>query len=455
MAGVSNGLGTAGVGGANYGVNGAVTTVVTVVNQASPVVQSAVDLGSVRVGGSFTAQGVSVTNMATTAPQAALDASISGSAPVTTNGGTISLLGPGAPANTTALQVNLTGTGTAGHLSGTATVGLVSDAANIGNCSPNCTMTLASQTVAVSGNVYAIAQAVVNTPQPINLGIVHVGSSPAPSQALSITNGASGTLTDSLVMSAGAATGPFTASGNLAPLAAGGTDTSSLHVGMSTAAAGVFSGTASFTTISHDSALADLALANTTVAVTGQVNNYASPVFELSGAGGLSHTGSAFTLNLGNISQGASPLSSLLSVLNNVAGPSDFARGTFVLLGSEPTGLSITGINNSACQSGGTAQAFCDLGAGGVASAFTVGFSASAFGQLGGFTDQVELLAEGYNSSGYVEQLPINLTIEGNVVTSTNVPEPDSLSLMLLGSGVLVGSSMLRRRRAQQGKDKC
>ena len=65
------------------------------------------------------------------------------------------------------------------------------------------------------------------------------------------------------------------------------------------------------------------------------------------------------------------------------------------------------------------------------------------------------IAGQGYNSNGYVEQLPINLIIEGHVVTSTNVPEPDTLSLMLLGSGVPIGSNMLRRRREQQGKNKC
>jgi hypothetical protein len=52
VAGVSNGLGTLAVGGQDYGVSGLIEAVGTVINQASPLVNTpTINLGAVRVGG--------------------------------------------------------------------------------------------------------------------------------------------------------------------------------------------------------------------------------------------------------------------------------------------------------------------------------------------------------------------------------------------------------------------
>ena len=84
--GTSNGLGTLGVGSVNYGVSGLIQA--TVINTASPVINNSRDRPGQRARRNDTSPTpfVSVTNQTTTAPQAALNASISGNAPLTASG---------------------------------------------------------------------------------------------------------------------------------------------------------------------------------------------------------------------------------------------------------------------------------------------------------------------------------------------------------------------------------
>jgi len=92
--GVSNGLGTLAVGAADFGVLGLIQTSGQVINQAAPVIDlSPINLGKVRIGAASPVGSVSVTNQATTAPQAALNASISGNASIIA-AGSFTLLAP-------------------------------------------------------------------------------------------------------------------------------------------------------------------------------------------------------------------------------------------------------------------------------------------------------------------------------------------------------------------------
>ena len=91
--GVSNGLGTLGVGSIDYGVSGTIQA--KVINTANPVINTPRSRSA--TSGSVTRrrrQFVSVTNQAGTPPQAALNASISGNAPMTASGA-FNLLTPG------------------------------------------------------------------------------------------------------------------------------------------------------------------------------------------------------------------------------------------------------------------------------------------------------------------------------------------------------------------------
>ena len=237
VAGQSDGLGAALVGSANVPVDGTIQASVNVVNAADPVVNNApISLGNVRQNATSPTAYVSLTNQATTAPQAALDASISGDAAVSATG-QLSGLDPG-ETNDTALQVGLS-TASAGHVSGLATLNLVSDASNIGGCDTHCTMSLPAQQVAVSGNVYRLADPQVNTTS-VTLA-ARVGES-APSAAISVTNVSPDAYTEGLAATLGASTQGWTASGSISNLTAGATDANSLQVGLSTATAGVFNG---------------------------------------------------------------------------------------------------------------------------------------------------------------------------------------------------------------------
>ena len=272
--GVSNGLGELGVGSANFLVLGTIQG--QVINQAVPVINTpTIALGNVRVGETVSTQSVSVTNQATVAPQAALNASISTVAPLTATG-SFDLLLPGAT-NNTSLQVGMT-TATAGSRNGTATVSFVSDASNVGNCAPNCQVALPSQTVNITGGVYQIAQASV--PTDVNVGNFRLGSAPGQSVAISNTNVAPAGYQEGLDASIGGVTGSATASGGpINNLAQGATSNAiSIAINNSTAVAGVNTGTVTLNLASNGtgtSGLATLGLAPQLINVTGTGYNAA------------------------------------------------------------------------------------------------------------------------------------------------------------------------------------
>ena len=572
VAGRSDGLGAALVGSATVPVAGTIQANVNVVNAADPVVNNApIDLGNVRQNAASPSAYVSLTNEATTAPQAALDASISGDSAVSASGN-FSALDPG-QTNDTALQVGLN-TASAGHVSGLATVDLVSDASNIGGCAPHCTMNLPAQQVAVSGNVYRIADPTANTAS-VTLA-ARVGGS-APSAAISVTNVSPDAYTEGLAATLGATPQGWTHSGSITNLVAGGTDASSLQVGLSTATAGVFngsesvnftsnglidhaqalgvgsatvalqgdvyttavehlgtaavnfgvvhvgqavadqtvavsntaaqsalndtligqlsmqpgsagvfstggtlgagvgagqtnsssltvglntgvagvySGDAQFTGKSHDAQLTDLQLATLGIAVSGQVNNYANAIFQLATGGGtLSRSGSMYTLDLGNLTQG-STVSSLLSVLNDVSGPADNFGGTFAY--GSLDGISLSGANWNAQSCTQSGYAFC-LGAQSMLGGLGIDVNT---GTLGTFTDTIALNGMGFyqgaSYSPYHQNL--TLTVEGNIISGggTSLPEPGTLPLFAAGAALLLG--LARRRRAaarREGVRRC
>jgi PEP-CTERM motif len=536
--GVSNGLGTAAVGSANFGVSGTIQTVVQVVDQAIPVVNNPViDLGNIRIGSASPTQFVSVTNQATGNAQAALNAGISASAPVTASG-SFNLLAPGGT-NASALQVGLN-TSTAGARSGTATVAFVSDASNVGGCEPNCQLTLASQNVTVQGNVFRLANPVLGTSSislaarvgdaapsagvvlsnsspdiyteglssaistaaagfsasgaianlaagasntstlrvqldtstagtfggtaelalastgagttgaadlalpgqsanlsgkvytpavaqvataSIDFGIVHVGDAVA-SQSLTVTNAATqSALNDVLRGSIGGVAGPFTASGTLGDgLAAGQTDSSSLAVSLGTATAGIFSGSATASFVSHDADLVDLGLGTTSISLAGQVNNYADPRFiKDSGAGTLTSAALIYQFDFGTLSPGSGMLEGVLTLSNAAAGPADLLRGSYEFDFGSSQDFGLFGF-----------QSFNGLAAGQGQSGLRIAFNTDGLG-LGTYEDTIRLLSVGYNDGGYEGAFsPILLLVRGTVGAKP-VPEPGTLLLLMYG----------------------
>ena len=171
----------------------------------------------------------------------ALNVSVAGvSTGAVTNGGSVSQL---AAADASFLDIRVgVDTATVGAISGTVTLGMQSDGEGTSGLG---TFDLAAQDVQVSGNVYRIAEAQLNS-APLNFGTVQVGESV--SQTLSISNIATGPtgFVEDLMVSFGATSGTgaglISGSGGIAALQAGGTDSSSMVVTVNTAAAGTILG---------------------------------------------------------------------------------------------------------------------------------------------------------------------------------------------------------------------
>ncbi|MEO7997573.1 MAG: choice-of-anchor D domain-containing protein, partial [Gemmatimonadaceae bacterium] len=305
--GSSNGLGTLAVGNSLFGVNGNIQAVANVVNQASPIINNApINLGNVRVGAASPTGLVSVTNQMTTAPQAALNASIAGNGSITASG-SFNLLDPGST-NASSLAVGMN-TATAGNKSGNATIGFVSDASNIGNCAPNCQLTLASQNVAVNGAVYRLANPTVSN-APINL-VARVGDA-APVASIGITNVSPDIFTERLDASfSGAAPVGFTTSGSITGLAAQGSSTA-LKAALNTSTAGVFSGNANIGLTSSGvgtTGAADFALAPGSASLNGKV--YAAAIGLVNTPSvdfGIVHVGDVVSAQNVSVSNSATPV---------------------------------------------------------------------------------------------------------------------------------------------------
>jgi hypothetical protein len=320
--GTGNGLGELAVGSSAFGVSGAIQASANVVNQASPQLNTAVvDLGNVRVGAASPTPAISVGNVATAAPQAALNATISAGAPITASG-SFSLLAPGAT-NDTALVVGLQ-TASAGAKSGTATIALVSDASNVGGCAPNCQLAIGTRDVAVSGNVYRLANPTLD-PTTVNLA-ARVGDASA-AASLVVANVSPDAYTERLNASFGSVSGGFAASGAVAGLAAGASS-SALGVTLDTAAAGTFAGTARVDFVSSGAGTtgaADAAVGSRTVALAGRV--YTPAVAQLNTAAvdfGIVHKGDAVaakTVSVTNAAAIAAPNDVLVGSLGGAAGP--------------------------------------------------------------------------------------------------------------------------------------
>jgi hypothetical protein len=192
-------------------------------------------------------------------------------------------------------------------------------------------------------------------------------------------------------------------------------------VGLSTAAAGVFNGSAVASFVSHNDELVDLVLGDTGIVLSAQVNNYADPVFvKTGGVGILSGSGETFSLDLGDFIVGSAPATAALAVLNDVIGPADLVSGSFDLSGVDDFALSGFG-------------PFTGLGAGDLFGGLLASLAATA---VGSFDDTILLLARGYNASGFEESFNVSLLLHADVVTES-VPEPPTLALLLAALAVL------------------
>lgn len=398
---------------------------------ANPALNTGTVTVAARVGDAVGAnQAVSISNVSPDIYTEGLRVSIVGaSGNAQHNGGSIANLAAQGT-DSSSLRVGLGSTAVAGVTIGTVNLGYVSTGAGTTGA-PD--LSLGTGLVTVEGKIYTPAAAQISATA-FDFGIVHVGDAVA-ARAISVTNAAPVTaLNDVLRGSVGGATGPFNASGTLgAGLVAGQTDASSLTVGLNTAAAGVFTGSAVASFVSHDELLADLALGDAGITLSAQVNNYANPVFvKTAGAGSLSGSGDTFTLDLGDLTLGSGLTTTSLGVLNDVFGPADLVSGTFDL----------SGVNDFALSG---FSSFSDLGAGGLFAGLLASFSATS---LGSFDDTIVLSALAYNASGYQQELSVTLLLHADVLQQA-VPEPPVI-VLLLAALAMLGYASRRRTSARR-----
>ena len=200
-----------------------------------------------------------------------LDASAGGATGAATASSSFSGLAAG-DTDSSSLKVGLSSADD-GMLGGTATITLHSDGAGVDGLGSTL---LTAQTIAVVGTLYNYATAgIAGT---VNLGKHHVGD--VPSQALSITNlGTADGFTEHLDAAIGSTTGAVTAIGSVASLAAGGTDSSSLSLGLTGTQDGVQSGDLVLTLQSDGTGIDGLGttlLTAQTIAASGTLYNYAT-----------------------------------------------------------------------------------------------------------------------------------------------------------------------------------
>ncbi|MGZ8260933.1 MAG: choice-of-anchor D domain-containing protein, partial [Caldimonas sp.] len=338
-----------------------------------------------------------------------------------------SIAGLAAGASNNALGVALN-TAAAGIFAGTARVDFVSSGAGTTGA-PDAA--LPAQGVALTGHVYTPALAQTNTTI-VDFGIVHRGDT-VTERAVSVTNSApASALNDTLRASLGGAAAPFTTSGSVTGLAAGATDDASLLVGLGTATAGVFAGTATLAYASHDAELVDLDLGTAAVELRGQVNNFAEASLTKTGAGTLARSGNTWTLDFGTLAVGAGDLTTSLAVLNSAVGPADLLSGSFDLGGAGGDAFTLAGFGS-----------FANLVAGASFGGLQVTLDDD---DAGAFLATIVLQASGSNASGFEGRLEdVTLVLRGDVAVAA-IPEPETYALMV--GGLLAVASVARRRRA-------
>ena len=331
----------------------------------------------------------------------------------------------------------------AGAFGGTATVAFTSTGVGTTGA-PD--VSVVSGPVTLSGKVYTPAQAQVPTPS-VDFGIVHKGD--VALKAVEVRNTAAVTaLNDLLLGSFTGVSAPFTATGTLGTgIAAGAADATSLKVGLATASAGLFNGSATLALASHNADLTDLALTPVALTLTGQVNNLAKlDLTKLGGAGDFSKSGTTFLLDFGTLLPGSGARTALLGLSSAIPGgePGDLLDVFFsfnapdLVLTLNAQDFLLTGFGPHT-----------DIAPGAEVTGPSIGFDPKL--GLGGFDEIITLNGRGHNASGFSEDLP-PLTLELRAFIQppgSAVPEPATLVLVLTGIVLFRAMHMLRGIRAR------
>jgi hypothetical protein len=298
-----------------------------------------VAFGNVHVGAS-TSQALTLGN---TAPangySESLDAGIAVASGAVTASGSFSRLAAGA-SNNTSLLVGLN-TSAAGAISGSAIITLESDGTGIDGYGQT---SLGTQTVNITGAVYAYAQGSVANKGTLVLGNTHVGQ--AITGYLSLTNSAAANgYSEALDAYLSALSSGFSGSGTLIGLRAGATNNSTLLLGYTDANAGAFTGAATLNLTSDGTGIDGLGttmLASQGLVITGAAYAYAKGQAANGGVVVLanSHVGQAVTgyLSLTN-SAAANGYSEALDASLATAAAGFTAGGTILGLAAGQTNI--------------------------------------------------------------------------------------------------------------------
>ena len=385
-----------------------------------------------RVGDSAT-QSLTLSNTAASGSfSEALNASFTGATGnAGHNGGSINNLAAGS-SNVGSMSVTMD-TSTAGAKAGSVVLGYQTDGTGSNGNSGLSAVAAGSQTIIVSGNVYTAAVGQLNNPA-VNFGVVRIGDVVGPRNITVQNTAAASALNDTLQANLTVVGGPFGSANSVGGIAAGASG--NVAVSLATGTAGIFTQNRTVSFLSHNGEMADVSAGpDAQVVVTAQVNNYANAAFSLvSGLGALTHIGTDWFLDLGNIVLNSS-ISRSLHLSNDVAGPADTLGGQFALIDNNDFALSgwgpVSGLE--AGQSSGNLD---------------LGFDALS---LGSFQDLIDFDGFGTNASDANSSTPFGvaqhrtLTIRANVVVANaEIPEPGTLALMLLAAA---GAILARRRR--------
>jgi hypothetical protein len=361
---------------------------------------STIDFGKQRAGATPLVA-LSVTNAAQP-PAESLDATIFATG-LATASGSIKLLAVG-QTDTADLKAGLS-TATAGITDGSVILGFASDGTGT---SGRGQTSLPSQTLAVTGTVYALAAAAFLTPL-----IVHLGDPDR--QDLTVENVATPTgFAEGLRAAVVGASGAISASGTTGLIAAGSADHASLTLDLSTATTGSVSGTVTIDLQSDGtgtSGYAPLDLGDRTLDLTMTVNSFAVATIEKTGgAGTLVANGNTRTLDFGTIQLGSAPLAADLDVRNIAAGPADLLSGSFTQ-------------SSSGVFANSGFVTFSGLGAGMAGAASDITFTPDA---AGAFSETIDLQPTGSNASGFSEALPAETLVATGMVAGLAVPRIDT-----------------------------
>jgi hypothetical protein len=385
---------------------------------------TSVDFGNQRLGTTIGAA-MWVRNVGA-APAESLDATVLSATGAASGVGAVSHLAAGG-GDTTDLKGLLDAT-QVGVQSGTVTFGLLSDGPGSPGGGNGVGLTsVGSTTISLVGTFYREASVSIAA-APSNV-IVHVGD--LLNEAVSVTNTAAADgWSEKLDVLAINASGAATVTGGISQLAAGATDNTGLSVGLSTANAGMITGSVLLAPESDGagtSGFTATGLAGVNLAVSAQVDNYAQAAFKAGVGGVLTKTGvNSYTLDVGSVAQGAAPITATFGAGNSALILSDLLAGSFVNSGS--SALSVSGLG-----------AFSGLGAGQTDGALKVSLSTA---NAGSFSDTLTLThLVGSNASGFSQALgDVTLTIIGKVLSQgqavINTPQPLDLGAHHVGDVV-------------------